>query len=146
MGPGRLHGTDPIGVRVGKVVNKYKVAKHFKLDIDDDRFDFEIDPDKVAAEAALDGIYVVRTSLPAQRMSADDTVRSCKLLGQVERAFRSLKTLDLQVRPLRHRLEDRVRAHLFLCSPTTSSGTCSRHGARCCSVTRTRRPSRRVTQ
>ena len=112
---GRLHGQDQIGVRVGKVVNQYKVAKHFKLDIDDDRFDFEIDADKVAAEAALDGIYVVRTSLPEQRMSADDTVRSYKRLAQVERAFRSLKTLDLQVRPIRHRLEDRVRAHIFLC-------------------------------
>jgi transposase len=112
---GRLHGQDTIGVRVGKVVNKYKVAKHFKLDIQDDRFDFEIDPDKVAAEAALDGIYVVRTSLSEQRMSTDDTVRSYKRLAQVERAFRSFKALDLKVRPIRHHLEDRVRAHLFLC-------------------------------
>ena len=115
LGQGRLHGKDAIGVRVGKVVNKYKVGKHFKLDIHDDRFDFEIDVDKVAAEAALDGIYVVRTSLPEQRISADDTVRSYKLLGQVERAFRSLKSLDLKVRPIRHRLEDRVRAHIFMC-------------------------------
>jgi len=112
---GRPHGKGQIGVRVGKVVNKYKVGKHFKLDIAEDRFDFEIDPDNVAAEAALDGIYVVRTSLPAQRMSRDDTVRSYKLLGQVERAFRSFKTLDLKVRPIRHRLEGRVRAHIFLC-------------------------------
>ncbi len=112
---GRLHGKDNIGVRVGKVVNKYQVAKHFKLDIDDDRFEFEIDQEKVAAEAALDGIYVVRTSLPESRMSAADTVRSYKLLGQVERAFRALKTLDLQVRPIRHHLENRVRAHIFLC-------------------------------
>ena len=112
---GRLHGQDAIGVRVGKVVNKYKVAKHFDLDIHDDRFDFEIDGDKVAAEAAMDGIYVVRTSLSAQRMNADEAVRSYKLLSQVERAFRSLKTIDLQVRPIRHRLETRVRAHIFLC-------------------------------
>jgi len=112
---GRLHGKDDIGVRVGKVVNRYKVAKHFKLDIHDDRFDFEIDQEKVASEAALDGIYVVRTSLPEPRMTADDTVRSYKLLGQVERAFRSLKTIDLEVRPIRHRTEDRVRAHIFLC-------------------------------
>jgi transposase len=112
---GRLHGKDNIGVRVGKVVNKYKVGKHFKLDIHDDSFGFEIDQEKVAAEAALDGIYVVRTSLSEQRISADDTVRSYKLLGQVERAFRSFKTIDLKVRPIRHRLEDRVRAHLFLC-------------------------------
>jgi transposase len=112
---GRLHGRDAIGVRVGKVVNKYKVGKHFKLDIHDDSFDFEIDQEKVTAEAALDGIYVVRTSLSEQRMNADDTVRSYKLLGQVERAFRSFKTIDLKVRPIRHRLEDRVRAHIFLC-------------------------------
>jgi len=111
----RLHGKDRIGVRVGKVVNKYKVGKHFKLDIQEDRFDFEIEQDKVTAEAALDGIYVVRTSLPEQRMSRDDTVRSYKLLGQVERAFRSFKTIDLKVRPIRHRLEGRVRAHIFLC-------------------------------
>jgi transposase len=112
---GRLHGQDQIGVRVGKVVNKYKVAKHFKLDIQEDRFDFEIDQDKVGAEAALDGIYVVRTSLAEPRMSRDDTVRSYKLLSQVERAFRSFKTIDLKVRPIRHRLEGRVRAHIFLC-------------------------------
>ena len=112
---GRLHGKDQIGVRVGKVVNKYKVGKHFKLDIHDDRFDFEIDQDKVATEAALDGIYVVRTSLPEQRMSRDDAVRSYKLLAQVERAFRSFKSIDLKVRPIRHRLEGRVRAHIFLC-------------------------------
>jgi len=112
---GRLHGKDDIGVRVGKVINRYKVGKHFTLDIYDDRFDFAIDQEKVAAEASLDGIYVVRTSLPEQRISDDDTVRSYKLLGQVERGFRSLKTIDLKVRPIRHRLEDRVRAHIFLC-------------------------------
>jgi transposase len=112
---GRLRGQDDIGVRVGKVVNKYKVAKHFKLIINDTRFDFEIDPDKVAAEAALDGIYVIRTSLPEERMSAEDTVRSYKRLTLVERAFRSFKTLDLEIRPIHHRLENRVRAHIFLC-------------------------------
>jgi transposase len=115
IGRGRLHGQDAIGVRVGKVVNKYKVGKHFKLDIQDDRFNFEIDLNKVADEAALDGIYVVRTSLPEQQMSADDTVRSYKRLSQVERAFRSFKAIDLHVRPIRHHLENRVRAHLFLC-------------------------------
>ena len=112
---GRLRGQDAIGVRVGKVVNKYKVDKHFKLDIQEDRFGFEIDQEKVLAEAALDGIYVIRTSLSEQRMGADDTVRSYKRLVQVERAFRSLKTMDLKVRPIRHRLENRVRAHIFLC-------------------------------
>jgi transposase len=100
---------------VGKVVDKYKMSKHFKLDIQDDRFDFAIDEEKVAAEAALDGIYVVRTSLATQRLSSADAVRSYKQLSQVERAFRSFKTIDLKVRPIRHRLEDRVRAHIFLC-------------------------------
>ncbi len=112
---GRLRGQDDIGVRVGKVVNKYKVAKHFKLTIEDTRFDFELDTDKVAAEAALDGIYVLRTSLPAERMSAEETVRSYKRLTLVERAFRSFKTMDLEIRPIHHRLEKRVRAHIFLC-------------------------------
>jgi hypothetical protein len=112
---GRLRGQDDIGVRVGKVVNKYKVAKHFKLTIEDTSFDFEIDTDKIAAEAALDGIYVLRTSLSEERMSAEETVRSYKRLTQVERAFRSLKTMGLEIRPIHHRLERRVRAHIFLC-------------------------------
>lgn len=115
IGKGQLYGKDKIGVRVGKVLFKYKVAKHFTLDIRDDGFDFEIDKKKVTAEAALDGIYVIRTSLPEHRMNSEDTVRSYKLLTKVERAFRSLKTIDLKVRPIRHRLEDRVRAHIFLC-------------------------------
>ncbi len=115
IGTGSLHGKDHIGVRVGKVLNKYKVGKHFKLDIGDTHFEFEIDQEKVAAEAALDGIYVIRTSLPSERMSADDTVRSYKLLTQVERAFLSFKTILLKVRPIRHYLENRVRAHIFLC-------------------------------
>ena len=112
---GWLHGQDKIGVRVGKVVNKYKVGKHFELDIRDNDVSFEIDRDKVNKEAALDGIYIVRTSLSKDRMDADETVRSYKLLSQAERAFRSFKTVDLMVRPIRHRLEDRVRAHIFLC-------------------------------
>ena len=115
IGRGQLHGKDKIGVRVGKVLNKYKVGKHFKLDIRDDRFSFEIDDTKVTTEAALDGIYVIRTSLAEQRMKTDDTVRSYKLLTQVERAFRSFKSMDLKVRPIRHRRENRVRAHIFLC-------------------------------
>ena len=112
---GQLHGQDAIGVRVGKVINKYKVGKHFELDIRDNDFSFEINQDKVKKEAALDGIYIVRTSLPKERMDADETVRSYKLLSQAERAFRSFKTVDLMVRPIRHRLENRVRAHIFLC-------------------------------
>ena len=112
---GQLHGQDKIGVRVGKVINKYKVGKHFELDISDNDFSFGINRDKVKKEAALDGIYIVRTSLSKERMDADETVRSYKLLSQAERAFRSFKTVDLMVRPIRHRLEDRVRAHIFLC-------------------------------
>lgn len=112
---GQLKDEDKIGVRVGRVINKYKVAKHFVLDIQKGSFNFLIDQEKVAAEAALDGIYVLRTSLPEQRMGADDTVRTYKSLTRVERAFRSLKTIDLQVRPIGHRREDRVRAHIFLC-------------------------------
>ena len=112
---GRLHGQDEIGVRVGKVIDKYKVGKHFVLDIREDGFNYELDQGKVTAEAALDGIYVVRTSLPKTRMDAAQTVRSYKLLSRAERAFRCFKTVDLMVRPIRHRLENRVRAHIFLC-------------------------------
>jgi transposase len=112
---GQLHGQDNIGVRVGKVIDKYKVGKHFKLDIRDNDLSFEINREQVKEEAALDGIYIVRTSLSKQRMDADETVRSYKLLSQAERAFRSFKTVDLMVRPIHHRLEDRVRAHIFLC-------------------------------
>ena len=106
---------DEIGVRVGKVIDKYKVGKHFRLEIAGKSFAYSIDQEKVAAEAALDGIYVIRTSLPESRMSAEDAVRGYKLLSGVERAFRSLKTVDLKVRPIHHHLEDRVRAHIFLC-------------------------------
>jgi len=112
---GQLYGKDRIGVRVGKVINKYKVSKHFILDIRDNSFSFKIDNEKVVAEAALDGIYVVRTSLPKEKMDAAETVRSYKLLGQVERAWLCFKMISLKVRPIRHRLENRVRAHIFLC-------------------------------
>ena len=103
-----------IGVRVGKVINKYKMAKHVVLQIDEDSLDFELNEESIAAEAALDGIYIIRTSLPKERMSADEAVRSYKNLTAVERAFRSLKSVDLMVRPIRHRTEDRVRTHIFL--------------------------------
>jgi hypothetical protein len=112
---GRLRGRDAIGVRVGRVVNKYHVAKHFALDIDDTRFAFRIRDDQVAQEAALDGLYVLRTPVPAPQMAAADVVRNYKSLSTVERAFRSLKTVDLKVRPIHHRLADRVRSHIFLC-------------------------------
>lgn len=112
---GRLRGQDEIGVRVGRVVNKYKVAKHFDLVIEDARFSFQANQGRVAEEAALDGLYVIRTSLPPEKLAGEDVVRSYKLLSQVERAFRSLKSLELLVGPMFHRLEERVRAHIFLC-------------------------------
>ena len=112
---GRLKAADKIGVRVGRVINKYKVAKHFQLEIEAGRFEFRIDADKVAAEAALDGLYVIRAEAEHNPDSADDLVRHYKGLSRVEQAFRSLKGVDLQIRPIYHRLENRVRAHLFLC-------------------------------
>ena len=112
---GKLKGSGEIGVRVGKVVNKYKVAKHFELTITNNSFDFALRRSQIAAEAALDGIYVIRTGIPKRTMSSGDVVRNYKALSSVERAFRSLKTVDLKVRPIHHRLETRVRAHIFLC-------------------------------
>jgi transposase len=111
----KLVGQGKIGVRVGKVVNQYKVAKHFELDIGDEAFSFQRKPDSIAAEAALDGIYIIRTSVPTTQMDSADCVRHYKSLANVERAFRSLKTIDLKVRPIHHHLADRVRAHIFLC-------------------------------
>jgi hypothetical protein len=112
---GKLSGQDKIGVRVGKVVNKYLMAKHFRLTIEANAFTYAVDPASVAAEAALDGLYVVRTSFSAERLDDADAVRSYKLLTRVERAFRTLKGLDLEVRPIYHHLENRVRSHVFLC-------------------------------
>jgi transposase len=111
----RGKGKDEIGVRVGKVINKYKMAKHIVLDIRDGFFDFRVAEEKVAAEAALDGIYVIRTSLDKARSSAEDAVRHYKRLVLIEQAYRSMKTIDLEVRPIRHYAEGRVRAHIFIC-------------------------------
>jgi hypothetical protein len=110
-----LRGADRIGVRVGKVLGRYKMAKHFEIEITERRFRYRRDVAAIAREAALDGIYVIRTSVAPDRLGASDTVRAYKDLARVERAFRSLKTIDLHVRPLYHRLADRVRAHVFLC-------------------------------
>jgi hypothetical protein len=110
-----LRGADRIGLRVGKVINHYKVGKHFRLEICDDAFRYERDAEAIAAEAALDGLYVIRTSVPREALSAEQTVRAYKKLSAVERAFRSFKTVDLKVRPIHHRLEERVRSHVFLC-------------------------------
>ncbi|MGC1388165.1 MAG: IS1634 family transposase [Steroidobacteraceae bacterium] len=112
---GSLAGRDKIGVRVGKVVNKYKVGKHFALTIEETGFEFRRLESQIAAEAALDGLYVIRTSVSKKQMSSAEAVRSYKALAEVERAFRSMKTIDLHIRPIHHRLEDRVRSHIFLC-------------------------------
>jgi hypothetical protein len=112
---GSLAGRDKIGVRVGKVVNKYKVGKHFALTIEEARFEFQRLAQQIAAEAALDGIYVIRTSVAKKQMTSAEAVRSYKALAEVERAFRSMKTIDLHIRPIHHHLADRVRAHIFLC-------------------------------
>ncbi|HYP36405.1 MAG TPA: IS1634 family transposase [Stellaceae bacterium] len=111
----RLRGAAAIGLKVGAVLDRHKMAKHFTLDIADNRFGFARKTEEVAAEAALDGIYVVRTSLPATVLDDPTTVRSYKSLSLVERAFRCLKSVDLQIRPVYHWLADRVRAHVFLC-------------------------------
>ena len=114
---GRLHGkpAGPIGERAGRVVNNYKVAKHFQLTIEDGRFDYQRKQEAIAAEAALDGFYVLRTSVGADDLSPQAVVRAYKQLAHVEQAFRAMKSPELEIRPLHHHLEDRVRAHAFLC-------------------------------
>src|SRR5512139_30495 len=108
-----LRGKDKIALRVGKVINHYKMAKHFTIEITEDSFKFTPNTEAIAAEAALDGIYVLRTSLPEQTLATDDVVLRYKGLEDVERFFRTLNS-ELDVRPIRHRLADRVRAHMFL--------------------------------
>jgi len=112
---GRLTGAGKIGVRVGKVIGRYKMAKHYTLDITDDRFAFTRDQDQIAAEAALDGIYVIRTTIAAEQMDAAKVVATYKSLARVERDFRSIKSIDLDLRPIHHYTETRVRAHVFIC-------------------------------
>jgi len=112
---GSLRGKDQIGVRVGTVVNKYKMHKHFVLKISEASFSYSLRENTVAQETALDGIYVIRTNLPTAQMESAEAVRRYKSLAQVERAFRSLKTLDLKIRPIHHRTADRVRGHILLC-------------------------------
>jgi Transposase DDE domain len=112
---GKLVGSAKIGVCVGKVVNRYKMHKHFELVIGEQTLSFARRPESIAAEAALDGIYIIRTSVPAAQMDAPQCVRNYKSLANVERAFRSMKTIDLKVRPIHHRTAERVRSHIFLC-------------------------------
>jgi hypothetical protein len=108
-----LRGKDKIALRTGKVLNRRKVAKHFAIDIGDDHFSYHRDQDSITAEAALDGIYVLRTSVGPGDLASGEVVSSYKALAQVERAFRAFNT-DLDIRPIRHRTEERVRAHVFL--------------------------------
>ena len=110
-----LKGAQQIALRVGRVIERYRMAKHFELTITETSFAFAPKREQIAAEAALDGLYVIRTSLPAQALSAQQAVASYKGLSVVERAFRSLKTVDLHVRPVFHWNAQRVRAHVFLC-------------------------------
>ncbi len=108
-------GKDQIGVKVGRVIERFKMAKHFDLTIEDGHFRHTRNLASIRREADLDGIYVIRTSEPEKRLSAEQTVRTYKSLSQVEQAFRCFKTIDLHVRPIHHHLSDRVKSHIFLC-------------------------------
>ena len=111
----KLMTQSEIGIKAGKVLGRYKVGKHFMLKIGEETFTWTRRAEAIEREAALDGIYVIRVTEPKERLSSEDTVRTYKGLSQVERAFRCLKAIDLLVRPIRHRTEDRVPAHIFLC-------------------------------
>lgn len=110
-----LRGADKIGLAVGALLGRRKVAKHFRITITDNSLSFTRDHAAIAAEAALDGFYVLRTNVPSDALNTADTVRAYKSLASVERAFRSLKTVDLDIRPIFHWVSPRVRAHVFLC-------------------------------
>jgi hypothetical protein len=111
----RLQGKDRIGLRVGRVLGRFKMGKHFRLKIEEHSFRYERDLGRIEQEATLDGLYVIRTSVPQAELSAEEAVRSYKRLSRIERAFRCLKTMDLKVRPIHHRLAQRVRAHVLIC-------------------------------
>ena len=102
-------------MRVGAVLNQFKVKKHFLIEITSESFSYQRNRDSIATEAALDGLYVIRTDVSADTLDAASTVRAYKSLSSVEQAFRSYKTVDLKVRPIYHHLTDRVKAHVFLC-------------------------------
>jgi transposase len=108
-------GKAEIALKAGKIIGRYKMAKHFELAIEEGVFQYRRNETSIERERQLDGIYVVRTGEPAKRLSVEDAVRNYKRLAEVEQAFRSLKGVDLRVRPIYHRIEDRVRAHVFLC-------------------------------
>lgn len=110
-----LRGKDTIGIKVGKVIGKYKMAKHYEIEITDSSFHYTRKEEKIQKEASLDGIYVIRTSVQRDVLDAEGSVKAYKSLSEVERAFRSCKTVDLKIRPIYHHLSERVRAHVFLC-------------------------------
>lgn len=111
----RLQGKDKIGLRVGKLIGKFKMAKHFDTTIEEQSFSYRRKEETIASEAALDGIYVIRTSVPKRVLGTNETVGAYKSLSQVERAFRCMKSVDLKVRPIHHHLAERVKSHVFLC-------------------------------
>ena len=111
----RLKGQDKIGVRVGRGLQRFKMAKHFQITMTEAECTYSRDEARIAQEAALDGVYIIRTSVPDATLDAEETVQAYKALSEVERAFRSYKTMDLRVRPIYHYLADRVRAHVLLC-------------------------------
>ena len=113
---GRLTDAAEIGLAVGEVIKRHRVKKHFALEIADGRFSYARKSEQIAQEAALDGIYVLRTSVASERLDAPDVVRAYKQLKEIERDFRILKGPELEIRPIHHRLEQRVRAHVFLCT------------------------------
>ncbi len=110
-----LHGQEKIGIRVGRVLERSKMGKHFRLTIEENSFTYERDADRIEREAQLDGVYIIRTNVSSKTLDAEAVVGAYKDLHQVERAFRSYKSVDLHVRPIHHRAENRVRAHIFLC-------------------------------
>jgi hypothetical protein len=112
---GRLVGADRIGLRIGKVINKYRMAKHFDLAITDTTLAITRRQTQIDAEAALDRVYVLRTSVPTQRLDPPGVVAAYKDLAHLERDFRTIKVDDLDLRPIHHRLDDRVRAHVLIC-------------------------------
>jgi hypothetical protein len=116
---GRLKDADKIGIKVGKVINQRKVGKHFITDIGDGRFGWRRDEEKIAAEAALDGIYIIRTSATAGNLATAETAEAYKDLGNLERDFWSMKAEDIDLRPIYHYLENRVRAHVLICMLAT---------------------------
>ena len=110
-----LRGEGKIGMKVGKVINKYKVGKYLETEITEDSFTYRVKEDLIKEETVMDGLYVIRTSVKSEKMSPVETVKSYKKLAKVEQAFRCCKSIDLKVRPIYHYSERRVRAHIFLC-------------------------------